>query len=668
MHKLLWWIVISGLLASLPLGYERIITERSSKKVELVFDYRDLVEISDYQANPQAFIDEQLAKMKQIGITSMAVYESTLDELRLQRRIQLFSSAEMAILTGRPMIPSENFTYLLFPNPEVQQAIAPLIEQEFGRLRVPVQPWSFEDRSGLMIEMPADDARIRPLDPDPMTLRYIQEQGFEIAVRLSDIRLPFSEDDTEALLADLSGFGVHRIIFGGDAVKGYADNARTNSIASMAELMNVHHIGVAAIETSDPSKRQKGLNKLAYMTNYNVVRLHSLSEKEALEDKQVIADRFVLAVTDRNVRMIYLNAAEAKDPDKSILIHPLNNLYRSLEGPEGAIQRIKDEGYTIGTAEPFEYVHSGWQKPLKVVVLLGGIAFIALALAAFVPQLLLALFLIGCIGTAGLYLLSPALLTQAMALGVGICASTLAVILAIRSLDKRRGAYRDTDGWSRLAVAFRLIIRTSLISLAGAVYVVGLLNAITYALVLEQFRGVSVLHLVPILLIGIYLLLFDQSAGLKDGLQRSHRILFMNINMLLALLAAIGALGIFYYLSRTGNEGQITSYEQIFRALMENTLGVRPRTKEFLLAHPLFIAAVYFSLKYRKAVYLFIVAVIGQLSIVDTFAHLHTPIAISLVRVTYGVLLGSILGAILVAGCELLIRGWNKWVRPALQE
>ena len=56
-------------------------------KVEFVFDYRDLLDISDIQTNPQNFVAEELQKMKAAGISSMAVYESTLAEFKESRRI-----------------------------------------------------------------------------------------------------------------------------------------------------------------------------------------------------------------------------------------------------------------------------------------------------------------------------------------------------------------------------------------------------------------------------------------------------------------------------------------------------------------------------------------------------------------------------------------------------
>ncbi|WP_221413081.1 DUF5693 family protein, partial [Peribacillus simplex] len=89
--------------------------------------------------------------------------------------------------------------------------------------------------------------------------------------------------------------------------------------------------------------------------------------------------------------------------------------------------------------------------------------------------------------------------------------------------------------------------------------------------------------------------------------------------------------------------------EMAFRSFLENTFGVRPRNKEFLLAHPMMVLGVFLSFKYRHAVYLLIIGVMGQLSMVGTFTHIHTPIYISAIRVVLGLGLGLIIGLIAIA-------------------
>ncbi|MNC45091.1 hypothetical protein D3C75_940330 [compost metagenome] len=122
-----------------------------------------------------------------------------------------------------------------------------------------------------------------------------------------------------------------------------------------------------------------------------------------------------------------------------------------------------------------------------------------------------------------------------------------------------------------------------------------------------------------------------------------------------------------YYLSRTGNAGTLLPGEAMFRSFLENTFGVRPRNKEFLLAHPLFLVGIFAAFRYRFALYAMIIAVMGQLSMVDTFAHIHTPAKLSLIRGVLGLGLGLIVGLIAILIWYIIERCWDKW-SPGLRE
>jgi len=665
--KWIWWLVILGVLATLPVVYERIKTERTAHQVEFVFDYRDLLEISDFKTNPRQFVDNQLEKMKASGIHALAVYESTLNELKLSRRIEVFSSHEAMALTQSPISPNENFTYILFSEKDAQPRLQPIIERGFARLGVKTRPWSYKNQQGLIIEMGVDEASMKPLDPDPITMQMLKEKGFHLVVRLSNRVQPFSAEDMDRLLSSLHDLGVNRIIVDGLEVPGYSSENNKN-LLEMGRLLNKYHIGLASIEML--KEPQKGFSTLAKEINYNVVRLHSFTEKDgeklnggndeaSLQSLiQAAADRFVLAVTDRNIRMVFLNAKPYKNVDKGIYTDPLNSIYRSLSGPDGALNRIQHAGFTLGPAKPMVVYHAGWQKISKAILFASSVAVVALTIAAFFPQLLLFCFVAGLAGSAGLYVLSSSVYGQLTALAVGICAPTLAIILAIRTA---------AGGWAgrrapSVLYSIGLLIRTTLVSLIGVVFIIGLLNNITYFLVLEQYRGVSALHLVPIVLAAAYLLFFHHEASLAERWQKVRRLLLTNINILWVVSAAVIVAGIMYYLSRTGNEGQASSLEKYFRSFLQDTLKVRPRTKEFLIAHPLFVLGGYLAVRYKNALYLILAGVIGQLSIVDTFAHLHTPVIISLIRITYGVIFGAVIGAILIGCWKLVSRGWRKWV------
>ncbi|TXK75080.1 DUF5693 family protein [Paenibacillus sp. N3.4] len=667
LKNILWWLVIIGMLGSLPLAYTRHQTETSANKVEFVFDYRDLLDIADIQTNPQSFVTQQLTNMKAAGITSMSVYESTLSELRESRRIELYNSKDAASLTQNLGNPNENYTYVLFADKATQEKLEPLIQKTFMDLKVATQPWSFKNRNGLIIQMSMDDASIKTMDPDPITLQMLKDQGFQIVVRLSN-RRPFVTNEMDRLLKQLHDLGVKRIIVDGNEVPGYTEENTEVNLNKMAELLHKNGIGLAAIELL--KEPQKGFNTLAKETNYNVVRLHSFTERDGeklteplkkseFEGRiQSTADRFVLAVKDRNIRMIFINARPVKSLDKGKLVDPLSAYYEILQGKDGAIPRIEKAGFTLGTAEPFTVETTFWQKVARVFMLVGGISLIVLMVSFFIPEASLLLFVVGLLGALAIHTLSANVYAQALALGAAISAPSVAVMLAIRSV--RSGAAAKWK--SGLAYGLWQLFKTSAISLIGVVYEVALLNHITYSLVLQQFRGVGMLHLLPIAIAGIYLLFFSENNTYKDKIMHVRRIFSSYISVLWIVIAAVALAAIYYYLSRTGNEGQASTFEKLFRSFLENTLGVRPRNKEFLFAHPVFLLGAYLSVRYRHAVYLIFIGVIGQLSIVDTFAHLHTPLHISLIRITYGVVFGAIVGLVFIAIWEIVTRSWKRWV------
>ncbi|MEK8131718.1 DUF5693 family protein [Paenibacillus filicis] len=666
--KGLWWLVILGMLASLPVAYERHQTEQNSgRKVDVVFDYRDLLEISDSQPDPRSFIDQQLKLLKQHGVRSLSVYEATLNELKLSRRIEVFSSHEATALTQTPISPNENFTYILLTEKESEQRVREMIEKSFGQLNVQVRPWSYKNQPGLIIQMGLEESLMQTLDPDFLTMQKLKEQGFSLVVRLSN-RRPFQTNPMDKLLGDLQRLGVKWIIVDGDSVPGFVSAEDTVNLDKMGEMLREHQIGLAAIEMQKTP--QKGFNGLAKRIHHQVVRLHSFTESdstkltESLTEEELngriqgVADRLVLAVKDRNIRMLFLNARAVKSADKGKIVNPLDAMYQALDGPDGALPRIEKAGYTFGTAQSFQLVHSGWQTVAKLLLWIGAVALIALMVSYFAAELTLVVFLLGMLGSAGLFVLSSSIFSQALALGAGTSASSLAIMFALRAAKRKR----ENPTGSRIGFSVLLLVRTSLISVIGILFIVGLLNQITYALVLEQFRGVSILHLAPIVIAGLYWLLFLEPISHRERLLRTRELLSKHISILWVITAAVIAAAGFYYLSRTGNEGTTTGVERYFRSFLENTLGVRPRIKEFLFAHPLFILGAYLSFKYRNALILILIGVIGQASVVDTFAHLHTPLVISSIRIVYGLAFGTLIGFALIAVWEIIVRSWRRWV------
>ena len=113
-----------------------------------------------------------------------------------------------------------------------------------------------------------------------------------------------------------------------------------------------------------------------------------------------------------------------------------------------------------------------------------------------------------------------------------------------------------------------------------------------------------------------------------------------------------------YYIYRTGNSATTSSAELAFRNFLENTLVIRPRTKEMIVGWPmllLFIWSLRRGMKFLPMVF-GLGMTIGLVSVVNTFLHIRTPFLISLLRTGWGVLFGLLIGLALVLLAELIYR------------
>lgn len=690
----LWAITLVGVIAALPLGLDRMAMERTANTIEFVFDYQDLLLVAEQQAQPDKFLDEQLELLKQAGVQTMAVYESSLRELQQAGRLVYYNERDAALLQG--LLPDErvNYSYILFTGPEEEQKVGPVVREALDRHGVPYSDWSFGGRNGYRVEQPLAVLHLKTLDFDPMSLERIQAAGFHILPRLSDRVVPYDSVRTAEQLDRLAAYGINRILFDGDKAKGASDQAELGSLDSFGTLLNERGIGVIAIENLRVP--QQGIHKLAYMTNYNIARLYSLSPEESIEmSPEKIVDRFLLAAKDRNIRMFFLNTMTQASAATGKLNHSVDKLALALGGEEGAIRQLEKAGFPPGLAEPFEFDIAPWEKPLRAVVALGAIALITLLVSAFIPHVSIAVFALGLVGSAGLFVLNSSLMEQALALGAAVSGPTLALVWVMnriysRTVGERRiiggeawtvggpnhaaparedgtqWLFPDVSAGRRLAMALGWFVGATIITLSAVPLVFGLLHSITYSLVLEQFRGVSVLHFAPIALVALYVFLYQGSSG-QGVLKRAYKMLSQPITLLWIVgIAVIGGIG-YYYLSRTGNSGQVSAIELLIRGWLESTFGVRPRFKEFMLGHPPLLLGLFLAIRYRASWVLIIVGALGQLTMVSTFTHIHTPLYISIVRTLLGLGAGLVIGLIAIGAWIVLEGAWRKWILPRVQ-
>ena len=75
-HPILLAAILIGFIASLLIGMERHTVEEKSRTVELAVDYEGLLELAAREGVPA---EQVLARAKEAGISSLAVYETTFE-------------------------------------------------------------------------------------------------------------------------------------------------------------------------------------------------------------------------------------------------------------------------------------------------------------------------------------------------------------------------------------------------------------------------------------------------------------------------------------------------------------------------------------------------------------------------------------------------------------
>lgn len=135
---------------------------------------------------------------------------------------------------------------------------------------------------------------------------------------------------------------------------------------------------------------------------------------------------------------------------------------------------------------------------------------------------------------------------------------------------------------------------------------------------------------------------------------------FCQIDIKLGVLALISLLGIigFIFIGRSGNNGApVPSFEISLRRFLEDIMYARPREKEFLFGHPAILAslaALYHRWPQILHYFLVIAITIGQGSMVETFAHMRSPFILSLIRGIDGLVAGTAVMIIVLAGLIIL--------------
>ena len=661
-NKLLLAVMLLGLLASLVINWQRHAIEQKSNVVELTMDYEEITELARTEGEAA---DALFQRFREAGIVSLAVYETTLEKLHREGRLSVLSGANI-----------QERLRVQTPVAIPQAAFHPEKVYIIGKNRTEPDITYDEVRSDLIRRLGAE--RIEEV-ADPVkrilavnafydklikwnlglsseVLRDAAARGFSVVVRPTNYT-KVRPDDVDAVFARLSGVdNVSGIMFVGQEVLGYphllqqtADNLKQRGVT----LMMIEHPLQLQFD------KQDGLLEMASMMDYRAARVYIIPKEEQPKLRLPEAiNRWGLSDQERNIRVNLLKKYEKPEGQRTVI-------ETNLAYVAGVKAELESKGFVVGPAGTFPpyFPHPA----LLVLAIAGATAAGVLYLTLLLPTVARWQYGLLIVLTLGLSL--PVLMgggTTARQMAALASANLFPVLAMTWQLDRWQ-AKKLPDQPSVGAIlkdgVFSLTI-TVLLSLAGGLYLAALLGDVRFLLEMEIFRGVKLTFVMPLVLISLiyvtrYPLIGEPVHTLRGFWDRTITFLNYPIRVKTLVVGGVAALAAYVLVGRSGHTAglPVPAAEIKLRALLEQVMFARPRSKEFLIGHPAFLlAAMAVWQRWPQVLHyiLVVAATIGQSSLVETFAHLRTPVSMSVIRALDGLLLGALIGLGAVIACWLL--------------
>lgn len=669
-NKLLIALMAIGFVASLIIGYQRYQVEYNNTTVDLVADYDDVVKLAAIEG---CDVDTLWKELKNAGVSSVAVYETTLARLHERGIISAVagSNLEADEKYGRltnpewaKFVQSDRFhvgsIYIVSENKTVLTELTEDMVRRLGKERVTTH--TIDGQEVLAVKADYEKAQKWNLGISTEQVKQVADHGFWVVARPSNYQ-KVTEDDVRAVFARLAlSDRVSAVVFSGPEILGYPDYLDVTE-----ELMNEQNLTLGVIEhvTQLQFYPQKGLEQVMQNLNYRAARVYSIPKDEQAKMKLGDAvQRWTLTDEERNIRFNFLRMFEK--PASGMNLVETNIAYVKAVKAD-----LENRGFTVGSASVMKPYYAS--PILWTLIAIGAVAAGVLYLTLVRPFAAKYQYILLVVLSAVLCypILSGAgtLARQMIAL---VSACVIPAIVMTWQLDCWRKAQRDKSrSWKRITVgAIGKLSVLVLASLVGGFYVAGILSDVRFFLEAAIFRGVKLTFVMPIILISITFLvrfsLFEVRA-VKTPSFASQIQTVLNYPVTVKSLALLGVMAIaaLIFIGRSGHTAgvPVPGIELKMRAFLEQVMYARPRSKEFLIGHPaFFLAAIayYRNLPNFLFYILVVLATIGQGSLIETFAHMRTPVFMSFIRAIDGLAAGIGVGLIAVLGVWVLRKIWYR--------
>ena len=661
----LYVLIIVGLGFALLINFQRHQVEQINNQVEMLMEYEDLLKLA---ANTGKTSQETLTDFKNKGITSLAVYETTLEKLAAKGELSVVSTGEVAnwkrlgLNTQLVWVNNlnkeqlaESGVYVIGEQGVLWQEVLADVQQRFAKSRIIV-----DGAKPVLFIAGGDYEKIieQHLGFSTQEMQAVVQAGFYLTVRPINYHNVSAENIAHVFQRlDAAKVPITSMLFSGKQSLG-ADEQLTVTAQELKKRkitldMTEHIVQLQFAPMA-------GIEKLAKLVDYNVARLYVIdpAEQKKLSLKEAIR-RFPLTDEERNIRVNFLKTFEQPELDQDLYSMNLDYVGEVAE-------KVQARGYKLDKAGVFPSFFPS--KLLLVPIFAGAMAACVLYLSCFCniskkKQNMLTIVL--TLGISSLLLVTNGTsVRQLVALISAVVLPTLSMILIVTFWDKIAPKERTlikimTNASWQLTLAVGL-------SLVGGMYLAAVLGDLRFFLELDIYRGVKLTFIMPVLLVMAYYVykhnLFNKNsvetgfAGLMSQLK-----IFLNYPIYIKSLVIAGAVLFvaWVFIGRSGHTAgvPVPAIEIKLRLLLEEIMYARPREKEFMVGHVAFFLAALASYKNysRLLTFMFVaLATIGQGSLVQTFAHMRTPVMMSVIRALDGLVLGIVCAIVVSIGFYII--------------
>ncbi|MDF2635498.1 MAG: hypothetical protein K0R78_2372 [Pelosinus sp.] len=662
-NKILLLCIVIGLMAALTIVWQRHNVEEKSTTIEMVMEYEDIVELAQLEGAP---VDHVMERMKDAGVTSLAVYETTLEKLNKSGKVATVSGAQLLqqyymgslsdavwrnlVETGR--IQGED-VYIIGRDPQIFAEVKEDLIERLSPERVTVL-----DNQRQILSVKANYEKVVKwnlgLPTDEM--RYVSSQGFYVVARPSNYT-KVEKENVEGVFQRLAGIeNVSALMFVGDEALGYPD-----LLSLTLEKVKDRQVTLALIEHPLQLQffKQEGLVPMAVANDFKAARVYVIPKDEQPKLKSAEAvQRWIVTDQERNIRINFLRKYDKAEPGKTLLETNLEYVANVRDG-------LLASGFTIGKAGVFQpyFPNPFLLVAITIGAVAAGVLFLTLVRPFSARYQYALLVLISLVFALPLLKGSGNVVRQAVAL----CSAVVFPVLAMTwQIDRWRGMSIQGRGSLKGIIKDGIggLVVTVMLSMVGGMYVASILGDVRFFLEMEIFRGVKMTFVAPLILITViyltrYNLLAREPEEGKGIWQQVVKLLNYPVYVKSILIFALAAIGAWVFIGRSGHTAgvPVPDIELKMRAFLERAMYARPRGKEFMIGHPAFFLAVMALYRqWPRVVHyaLVVVATIAQGSLVETFAHLRTPVLMSFVRGIDGMIAGIAVGIVAVIGVQVL--------------